>query len=373
MGSGILLGFLSSQVSSSALPKIIVGGLGPGNAELMSDAVLELAKTHHTFLRTRQHPCADVFHQLESFDHLYESALDVADVYEEIVELLVRESLERGAVGYLVPGSPLIAERTVDLLREREEVSIEILVGVSFLDLAWERLQVDPIAQRVTIVDGQRFETEVAGLSGPVLVAQCDNRFTLSDIKLSVDVEELPKVTVLQRLGLEDELVFEVEWDNLDREIEPDHLTSLWIPELPLTDVAQSVVGLHTLVRRLRSECPWDRDQTHASLIPGLLEEANEVVGAIEATERGNDSFGDVVEELGDLLFHIMIQSAIGEEEERFDLADVARGIRNKMIRRHPHIFEREPGAPMPTKEELVQQWKAIKAAERAGIRPNSL
>lgn len=339
----------------------------------MSDAVLELARTHHTFLRTRQHPCADVFDELESFDHLYESERDVADVYDAIVEQLVRESTKRGAVGYLVPGSPLIAERTVDLLREREEISIEMLVGVSFLDLAWERLRVDPIAERVTIVDGQRFETEVAGLSGPVLVAQCDNKFVLSDIKLAVDVEELPKVTVLQRLGLEDELVFEVEWEDLDRQFEPDHLTSLWIPELPLTDVAQSLVGLHALVRRLRSECPWDKDQTHESLIPGLLEEANEVVEAIEAIESGNGSFGDVVEELGDLLFHIMIQSAIGEEEDTFDIADVARGIRNKMIRRHPHIFESELGSPMPTKEELVQQWKAIKAAERAQIRSNRL
>lgn len=371
MASGIPLDFLLPQVSSSALSKIIVGGLGPGNADLVSEAVLDLTKTHPTFLRTREHPCVDMFDALDSFDHLYESERHVVDVYEAIVEQLVRESIERGTIGYLVPGSPLIAERTVELLRQRKEVNVEILPGVSFLDLAWERLGVDPIARRVTIVDGQRFETEAAGLSGPLLVAQCDNRFVLSDIKLSIDVEELPKVTVLQRLGLEDEAVFEVEWENLDREFEPDHLTSLWIPELPLTDVAGSIIELHALVRRLRSECPWDKDQTHASLIPGLLEEANEVVQAIESTESGEGSFEDLVEELGDLLFHIMMQSAIGEEEETFGVADVARGIRSKMIRRHPHIFEREPGSPMPTKEELVQQWKMIKAAERAGIKPN--
>ena len=170
---------------------------------------------------------------------------------------------------------------------------------------------------------------------------------------------------MLQRLGLEDEAVFEVEWENLDLGFEPDHLTSLWIPELPRSDLARLIVDLHALVRRLRSECPWDMDQTHVSLIPGLLEEANEVVEAIELAEKGEGSLEDLVEELGDLLFHIIMQSVIGEEEKTFDLADVAREVRNKMIRRHPHIFDRNSGSPMPTKEELVEQWQTIKAAER--------
>jgi len=365
------LGSRLPRVSSSALSKIIIGGLGPGDGDLVSGAALELARTHPTFLRTREHPCAGMFDDLDSFDHLYESQQSLADVYEAIVERLVGESIKRGTIGYLVPGSPLIAERTVDLLRQREEVSVEILPGVSFLDLVWERLRVDPIARRVTIVDGQRFETEVIGLAGPFLVAQCDSKFVLSDIKLSIDIQAPPKVTVLQRLGLDDEAVFDVEWENLDRDFEPDHLTSLWIPEVPLADAAVSMVELHALVRRLRSECPWDKDQTHASLIPGLLEEANEVVEAIESVEKGEGPLEDLVEELGDLLFHIMMQSAIGEEEATFDISDVARGIRDKMIRRHPHVFEREAGAPMPTKEELVEQWKMIKADERAGVTPN--
>ena len=365
MASGIPSGFQLFQAGSSNLPKIIIGGLGPGDADLIPDAVLKLVRTHLTFLRTRKHPCAYVFEDLDSFDHLYESQRDEAGIHEVMVEQLVRESTDLGTIGYLVPGSALIAERTVELLRQREEVSVEILPGVSFLDLVWERLQVDPIARNVSIVDAQAFGTEVTGLKGPLLVAQCDNRSALSGIKLSIDVEEPPKVTVLQRLGLEDEAVFEVEWENLDLGFEPDHLTSLWIPELPRSDLARLIVDLHALVRRLRSECPWDMDQTHVSLIPGLLEEANEVVEAIELAEKGEGSLEDLVEELGDLLFHIIMQSVIGEEEKTFDLADVAREVRNKMIRRHPHIFDRNSGSPMPTKEELVEQWQTIKAAER--------
>ncbi len=352
------------------MPDIIIGGLGPGSEDLVSDAVRKLTRTHTTFLRTRQHPCAHVFEELDSFDHVYESHQSVSEVYEAIAELLVFEATERGKIGYLVPGSPLIAERTVDLLRQREEVNLEILPGISFLDLAWERLRVDPVGRRVTIVDGQSFEAEVAGLAGPLLVAQCDSRFVLSDIKLSVDVEKPPKVTVLQRLGLDDEAIFDVEWENLDREFEPDHLTSLWIPELPSSGPVGPMVELHALVRRLRSECPWDQDQTHSSLIPGLLEEANEVVEAIELLESNEGSIEGLIEELGDLLFHIMMQGAIGEEEEIFDIGDVAREIRDKMIRRHPHIFDRAPEVPMPTKEQLAEQWKAIKAAE--GAEPKS-
>ena len=166
------------------MSEIVIGGLGPGSKDLVSDAVHQLARTHTTFLRTRKHPSANAFAELDSFDHLYESQQSVVEVYEAITEQLVLEAIDRGKIGYLVPGSPLIAERTVDLLRQRQEVSIEVLPGISFLDLAWERLHVDPVGRGVTIVDGQSFESEFASLTGPLLVAQCDNRFVLSDIKL---------------------------------------------------------------------------------------------------------------------------------------------------------------------------------------------
>ena len=100
-----------------------------------------------------------------------------------------------------LPGSPLVAEHTVDLLRKQTKVAVEVIPSVSFLDLAWERLHVDPMAKRVTIVNGQNFEKETMGLTGSVLVAQCDDRFVLSDIKLSINTNEPPTVTVLQRLG----------------------------------------------------------------------------------------------------------------------------------------------------------------------------
>tara|TARA_Y100001970_G_scaffold67881_1_gene86466 strand:+ start:986 stop:2038 length:1053 start_codon:yes stop_codon:yes gene_type:complete len=346
------------------MPLIVVGGLGPGNESLVPETSLKLAADHPTFLRTQQHPCAHLFGAEQSLDDIYESSASLENVYTAIVERLVREAFRHGTIGYLVPGSPLVAERTVDLLRKQKKVAVEVIPSVSFLDLAWERLQVDPVAKRVTIVDGQNFEKEVAGLAGSVLVAQCDNRFVLSDIKLSLNTNELPMVTVLQRLGLENESVFEVDWEDLDRDVNPDHLTCLWVSELPVSTTTDAVTQLHKVVGRLRRECPWDREQTHYSLVSGLLEEANEVVEAIELMETEAAGCDGLIEELGDLLFHIVLQCAIGEEKGIFDLGDVARGIHGKMVRRHPHIFDRDPDTPMPSREQLAEQWKAIKAAE---------
>ena len=346
------------------MPEIVVGGLGPGNQSLIPETSLKMARDHPTFLRTRRHPCAHLFSQEQSFDEIYESSASLDNVYTAIVDRLVSEAFRHGTVGYLVPGSPLVAERTVDLLRKQEKVAVEVIPSVSFLDLAWEKLRVDPVATRVTIVDGQNFEKEAVGLAGSVLVAQCDNRFVLSDIKLSLNVDEPPVVTVLQRLGLENESVFDVNWEDLDRDVNPDHLTSLWISQLPVSTTTAAVAELHKVVGRLRRECPWDREQTHFSLVSGLLEEADEVVEAIELMETDGVGFDGLIEELGDLLFHIMLQCAIGEEKGVFDLGEVATGIRGKMVRRHPHIFERHPDAPMPSREELAEQWKAIKASE---------
>ena len=347
------------------MSQIVVGGLGPGTERLVPETSLTILRNHPTFLRTRRHPCAHLFNAAESFDDLYDSSDSLENVYAAIVETLVSEAIRLGTIGYLVPGSPLVAEHTVELLRMQTKVAVEVIPSVSFLDLAWERLQVDPMAKRVTIVNGQNFEKEAAGLTGSVLVAQCDNRFVLSDIKLSINVDKPPMVTVLQRLGLDDESVFEVNWEELDREVNPDHLTCLWISDLPASMTTDALAQLHNVVGRLRRECPWDQEQTHHSLISGLLEEAREVVEAIEVMETQAAGSVGLVEELGDLLFHIVLQCAIGEEEGTFDLADVAREIHGKMVRRHPHIFDRDPDTPMPSKKQLAEQWKAIKAAEK--------
>ncbi len=141
---------------------------------------------------------------------------------------------------------------------------------------------------------------------------------------------------VLSRLGLPDESVRTVAWDDLDREVEPDHLTSVFIPVLA-APVAGEVARFAELVRTLRERCPWDREQTHASLTRHLLEETYEVLEAIGALDvEAGEGFEHLEEELGDLLFQVVFHATLAAEEGHFTLADVARGIHDKLVHRHP-------------------------------------
>jgi tetrapyrrole methylase family protein/MazG family protein len=292
-----------------------------------------------------------------AFDDLYDAAGSFDEVYAAIVEALVAAAGRHGEVLYAVPGSPLVAERTVELLRADGRVAVAIVPALSYLDLAWAALGVDPLASGVRLVDGRRFAVEAAGERGPLLVAQCDSRAVLSDVKLAVDeVSEPAPVTVLQRLGLPDAAVFEVAWDDLDRLVEPDHLTTVWIPSLA-APVGGELVRFHELVRTLRERCPWDREQTHRSLTSHVIEETYEVVDAIES---GDDDH--LAEELGDLLFQVEFHAVIAEQEGRFTMADVARGIHDKLVRRHPHVFGT---VDADDADQVLVNWEAIKRAEK--------
>ncbi len=343
-------------------PTVVVVGLGPAGPELLTAATVGvLASVPHRYLRTTRHPAAVAVTGATSFDAIYEAADTIEDVYAGIVDALVEAAAEHGTVLYAVPGSPLVAERTVELLRDDDRVAVQLVPALSFLDLAWAALGVDPLAAGVRIVDGRRFAVEAAGERGPLLVAQCDTRQVLSDIKLSAEDDPGP-VTVLQRLGLPDESVTTVAWADLDKEVEPDHLTSIWL-QAAAPAVAREVARFDELVHTLRQRCPWDREQTHSTLTRHLLEETYEVLEAIEAldVERG-EGFEHLEEELGDLLFQVVFHATLAAEEGHFTLADVARGIHDKLVHRHPHVFA---GVQADTPDQVISNWEQIKRAEK--------
>jgi len=124
----------------------------------------------------------------------------------------------------------------------------------------------------------------------------------------------------------------------------------------------ESMHQLLEIMARLRDPdrgCPWDQRQTYATIVPYTLEEAYEVADAIQRGEMA-----ELRDELGDLLFQIVFYSQIAREEGHFGFADVARGICDKMIRRHPHVFA---DAEYADDEQLRHAWEAKKAEERAG------
>jgi tetrapyrrole methylase family protein/MazG family protein len=133
------------------------------------------------------------------------------------------------------------------------------------------------------------------------------------------------------------------------------------MPLLPLPP-ASTHHSWHELVEvmaRLRRSCPWDREQTHESLVPYLIEEAYEVVDAIEGR---ND--GDLCEELGDLLLQIVFHAQLATERGKFSIADVIDALSNKMIRRHPHVFGDQAVSSVA---EVWENWEKLKAEEPAG------
>ena len=130
----------------------------------------------------------------------------------------------------------------------------------------------------------------------------------------------------------------------------------------PMADETKAAVAMTRLLEimdRLRDPggCPWDREQSLRSLTPYLLEEAHEVIEAIEAGDAAHHR-----EELGDLLFQVVFQARIAREEGKFDFADVCDGIADKLTRRHPHVFG---DVSVSGSREVVKNWERIKAEER--------
>jgi tetrapyrrole methylase family protein/MazG family protein len=373
-----------STPQGHSLPRVVVVGLGPAGPDLVPPATSDVLRgAARCLLRTGRHPSAAVVADLatgpvEVLDRLYDDADTFANVYAAIVEQVVTTALAvvaQSATGtdyaaYVVPGSPLVAERTVVLLRADPRVSVDIVPALSFLDLAWERLGIDPVDGGVRLVDGTAFAVEAAGERGPLLVAQCHSRAVLAEVKLAADdvvgVDPGRRAVLLHHLGLPDERVEEVAWADLDRTLDPDHLTAVWVPRLA-PPVAAELVRLEELVRTLRAHCPWDQRQTHGSLARHLLEEAYEALDAIEvvaATEPdvAPRDIAHLEEELGDLLFQVYFHALLATEEGHFTLADVARTLHDKLVRRHPHVFG---DAVAETPEDVASRWEMLKKAEK--------
>jgi tetrapyrrole methylase family protein/MazG family protein len=173
---------------------------------------------------------------------------------------------------------------------------------------------------------------------------------------------------LLHHLGLDDEVVATVDWWELDRTIEPDHLTSVYVPRLadrPGTAAGVQVASLVALMDTLREECPWDRAQDHASLMPHLVEETYEVLDALSALLVAPDSdvaYAHLEEELGDLLFQIVFHARLAGEGGHFDLAGVARSVHDKLVHRHPHVFA---DVEADDAGQVEANWEEIKKSEK--------
>jgi tetrapyrrole methylase family protein / MazG family protein len=348
-------------------PVVRVVGLGPGAGGDVTQRTTQLIETSSVVrFRTRVHPNANAFSNIVSYDELYEQADSFDELYAAIVDDLV--SLARSAANhevlYVVPGSPVVAERTVELLRQRSDVTTVIEPAVSVIDVACAVLGRDPMSVGLRVVDALASSDNFRG-PGPLLILQ-----TYSPEVLASVVDRLPEeieVTVLHHLGLDDQLVTTLEASELVTFERADHLTSLWVDGL--RDAGESMNDLIDFMQRLRAECPWDQEQTHASLTRHLLEEAYEAIDALEVFEResargeaSDNAIDHVEEELGDLLFQIVFHAELGDEEGNFNFATIADGVRDKLIGRHPHVFG---DVTVSGADEVASRWEDLKRVEK--------
>ena len=348
-------------------PVVRVVGLGPSSAQHLTAHTTELLTSSPVVrLRTRIHPAADAFSGVLSYDDYYDSADSFEVLYPKIVDNLVElaSTSPNGEVVYAVPGSPMVAERTVELLRLRSDVEVICEPAISVIDVACARLGKDPMALGLRVVDALGSVEPFRG-PGPLLILQ-----TYAPEILASVADRLPRetvVTVLHHVGLDDEVIKELPAMELVSFDSADHLTSLWVEGL--RTAGESMDDLVDFMRRLRAECPWDQEQTHASLTRHLLEEAYETLDALETFVRVESEGGDhsvavahVEEELGDLLFQIVFHAELGDEEGHFNFATIADGVRDKLTGRHPHVFG---DVEVSGSEEVASRWEDLKKKEK--------
>jgi len=355
---------------------ITIVGLGPGNpAHLTLEAREALAAAPEVYLRTRIHPVVPHLPpgpRYESFDALYETLPTFAQVYEAMTWEVLRLGLRPTGVVYAVPGHPLVGETSVVQIRQQAEkagVPVRIVPGLSFVDAVCVTLGLDPLEKGLQWVDATTLEspadfpplvtwTPVA----PLLLVQLYNQRVAAQAKLAL-LESYPPehlVTLVRAAGVPgEERVVTLPLFELDRQTWLDHLTSAYLPPLGELDRPAGFAALSRLVTRLRAPggCPWDREQTRASLRPFVIEEAYEVADAID-----RDDPDDLCEELGDLLLQVLLHAQIANEEGLFTLGQVLDGLAAKLVRRHPHVFGNVTADDAQT---VLANWQAIKAGEK--------
>lgn len=355
---------------------ITIVGLGPGSFKHMTLETWELLNGNGALLlRTAKHPCVETLQargvNFTSFDYLYDQAENFVSLYQQIAAAVIEAASKGQDIVYAVPGSPLVAEKTVELISAQARaagISLTIIPAMSFLEVLYTRLGVDPI-NGVTIVDAADLPLLPADLVTGLIITQVYSRQVASDAKLALMdyYGDEYQVTVVRHLGLPEEQIAKVMLFELDRLDGIDHLTSVYIPPRPERSKVFSLDPVVDVMARLRSPggCVWDIEQTHLSLRRYIVEEVYEVLEAIELADSVK-----LCEELGDLLLQIVFHARVAEESGGFTMQDVVDTVTEKMVRRHPHVFGE---ITVRDAAEVVVNWEQIKKREKAGERTKVL
>ncbi len=340
-------------------------GLGSGAPEDLSLGALQcLKQSKNVILRTAVHPIVPFLAKEEvsfiSCDDIYEEKSDFEAVYQAITERVFAATASEDVV-YAVPGHPMFGETTVKAVIaacESRGIPYRVIPGISFVDRVAAALKID-VVDGLSIIDAYTIKSNLPDPRKACFITQIHNRHIASEVKLALGKLYSDDLIVIYVIGAgtEDEQIIRLPLYEIDRVDAVNHLTTLYIPADPenkrifsaLTDVMSTLLGPRG--------CPWDKAQTSKSLRRYLLEETYE---AIDAIDRGDAQ--NLAEELGDILFEVVFQSALAEKEDQFDIGDVLAGITSKMISRHPHVFG---DLKADTPDAVSEAWDIIKQKEK--------
>lgn len=366
----------------TAQPGVTLLGLGPGSSGLLTlRAWRILEDAREVYLRTRRHPVVEEIPQrieLHDFDHLWSTADSPETAARETAAEIVQLGRRPGGVIYAVPGHPLADDpgAVMTLAQARAEgVPVQVVDGVSFLEAAASALKVGAVSQE-SIVDAYALSTAhvptfptgspawitwltpqtAAGVQKALMgLYPADHTVRLVRVARTPHAEDLR----LDQLG---EAFSRSGADGISgtpASASSEELGGYFL-YLPAMAAETSFEAFLEVVAHLRAPegCPWDKEQTHQSLRGSLLEETYEALEALDA----NDPAG-MQEEFGDLLLLILMQAQIGADEGEFNASDVIRGIHNKIVHRHPHVFGEVAAKDAKT---VLRNWERLKAEERA-------
>lgn len=325
------------------------------------ELLLDVDRT--VIVRTLAHPAAAelaALREVSSCDDLYEQS-DYGAVYGAIVERILRSG-ESGPTVYAVPGSPTVGEFAVRaLVAARSDT--EVIPGESFIDALLMAVGYDPLDRGLQILNGHELPDPLM-LDKPTIIAHLDTPEALAEVAAEVSrvMPEDGVVTVLQGAGDPSSLIVEMPPEDVDPALAGNR-TSMFIDVEP-----GGLVGAIKAMRRLRDECPWDREQTHQSLAKYLIEEVYELIEAVAGLPESDSepdwtAYARVEDELGDVLLLVLFHESIARQAGAFDISDSAEVLRQKLVRRHPHIFG---DAVVDSPGEVKSQWDRIKADERS-------
>ncbi len=346
---------------------ITITGLGPGDFDRIPAATKRvlLDPMATVVVRTIEHPAAMELARMRevvSCDDLYQGHDTFDEVYQAIADRVLEASAATPVV-YAVPGSPMVGELAVRRLLEAG-VGAEVIPAESFVDAVLADVGYDPLDRGLQLLNAHDHPDPLV-LDKPTVVAQLDRPEIMAEVAARI-ARVLPEdavVTVLVGAGSSDGVRVEATADGIDSSL-AGYRTSLFIDSEP-----GGLIGAVRTMSILRVECPWDREQTHQSLVKYLVEETYELIDAVSKLARDEAdwvTYAEVEDELGDVLLSVLFHAAIARQNGAFDIDDVAEVMRQKLVRRHPHVFG---DVDVDSAADVKRNWDQIKDEERGATR----